>query len=453
MENKQNTKRFDRNKNRSNRKFYGKRNSSGQNDQKRGSSSRSYGRNDNRPFNRSRFSKGRRSGNGRNRQRLGINIPVEKLVNKRIELEEEAPYKPMFRIEDLPVDEKIKKNIIAKGFSNLTPIQDQAIPAISVGQDVVGIADTGSGKTAAFLIPTIQKAIKNPNKKTLIVTPTRELALQINKEFRSLSGGTNIYSVVCIGGTDMKNQKFFLQKRHHFVIGTPGRLLDLINQKAIKTNEFDTLILDEVDRMLDMGFIEDVDKIIKSLPEYRQTLFFSATSSKQVETLMRKFLAVDFAKFSMKKRDTSKNVDQDIVPIHNSNQKAEKLLEILAKAEVEKTIIFVRTKRFADILSNQLSDSGHRVATLHGDKSQAKRKRSLDMFKYNKVSILVATDVAARGLDIPNVSHVINYDIPENYEDYIHRIGRTGRADNTGFALTFVDVKYVDRRLLEQLNV
>ncbi|MCA9380858.1 DEAD/DEAH box helicase [Candidatus Dojkabacteria bacterium] len=467
MDNKKQTKGFD-NKNRSNRKF-NKGNSSSRNRQGGFSSGRSgngsrgnnsssrfsnnrgsSNRNSNRGFGRGR-SNGRRGG-GRNRQKSGVTIPIEKLINKRIESVEEVAYKPMFTVDDLPIDQQIKNNIAKKGFNNLTPIQDKAIPAIAVGQDVVGIADTGSGKTAAFLIPAIQKAMKNPEKKTLIVTPTRELALQINKEFRSLSLGTNIFSVVCIGGTDIKNQKFFLQKRHNFVIGTPGRLLDLINQKALKTKDFDTLVLDEVDRMLDMGFIDDVDKIIKSLPEYRQTLFFSATSSKQVETLMRKFLAVDFAKFSVKKRDTSKNVDQDIVPIQNLEQKVDKLLEILSKTEVEKTIIFVRTKRFADKLSNDLYKNGHKVATLHGDKSQSHRKRSLDQFKYNKVSILVATDVAARGLDIPDVTHVINYDVPENYDDYIHRIGRTGRADNTGYALTFVHASQVDRKMLEQLN-
>lgn len=460
--------------------FEGKRKYFSNNFSKRSNGYRSKNSNQNKnnrePFNKNRFSKGtgssnqeggfkrqnfdsnsNRQGSGFNRQRSGSNrprfnrsrnqprrqqglsFPVEKMINKRVEETEETIYKPMFRIEDLPIQDSLKKNIIKKGFKSLTPIQDQAIPAAVVGQDVVGIADTGSGKTAAFLIPAINKTIRNPKKKVLIVTPTRELALQINNEFRSLANNLRQYSIVCIGGTDIKNQIFFLRKEHHFIIGTPGRILDLIRTKKLNLNDVGTLVLDEVDRMLDMGFVDDVKEIIKNVPEFRQTLFFSATTSKQIDILMKKFLSVDYATFSVKKQDTSKNVDQDIVEVPFGHKKEEILSNLLQKDEVNKTIVFVRTKRFADKLAKYLQDNDIKVAILHGDKTLNQRKKSLDLFKRNVVSVLVATDVAARGLDIPDVSHVINYDVPENYEDYIHRIGRTGRANNTGYALTFVN--------------
>ncbi len=401
-----------------------------------------------------RFNNNRNNKSRGNRGSRGdrINIPLEKLFNKRQEGEVEAEFKPMFRIEDLPIDDRLKQNVISKGFKNLTPIQDQAIPASVIGQDVVGIADTGSGKTAAFLIPAINKTIQDPKKNVLIITPTRELALQINKEFRDLAKGLNIFSAVCIGGTNMKNQVFFLRKKHNFVIGTPGRILDLVRTKNLKLNNTHTLILDEVDRMLDMGFIDDVKEIINNVPSYRQTLFYSATNSKPVYNLMRKFLAVDHATFSVKKRDTSKNVDQDIIEVTINDSKEEVLLSILNQDNVEKTIVFVRTKRFAEKLTSYLQKNKMKVVSLHGDKSQNQRKRSLELFKQDKVDILVATDVAARGLDIPDVSHVINYDLPENYEDYIHRVGRTGRADNVGSALNFVDHKKLTNREREELS-
>ena len=380
-----------------------------------------------------------------------ISIPIQKLINKRTESESESEFKPMFFIKDLPVDERLKKNILDKGFEKLTPIQDQAIPATVVGQDIVGIADTGSGKTAAFLIPIINKVLKNPSKKVLIITPTRELALQINKEFRDLAKRLGLFSVICIGGTSLKNQIFFLKKKHNFVIGTPGRILDVTRSNNLNLRNFNTLILDEVDRMLDMGFIDDVRSIVSKTPINRQTLFYSATTSKQVYVLMKKFLTVDHATFSVKKRDTSKNVDQDIVEIKPGFKKEVILADILSKKDVEKTIVFVKTKRFADKLTYYLKKKNIRVVALHGDKSLNQRKRSLGLFKTDKVSVLVATDVASRGLDIADVSHVINYDLPENYDDYIHRIGRTGRANNVGSALSFIDHSKLTRRQKEAL--
>jgi superfamily II DNA/RNA helicase len=347
-------------------------------------------------------------------------------------------YKPMFQIDDLPISQTVKDNLKKKGITQLTPIQDQVIPAVHVGQDIVGIAETGSGKTAAFLIPVIEKILKDPTKKSLIVTPTRELAMQINNELRSLATNLDVFSVVCVGGVDIKNQIFFLRKKHNVVIGTPGRLLDLIEKRIVNLKDFKILVLDEVDRMLDMGFIDDVSKIISEMPTNRQTMFLSATVSKNIEKLMKRFLTVDYARFSVKPSNTKLNIQQRVVPVSQGQHKQDILEKILGREDVEKAIIFVKTKRYVDILTDHLKEKGFKASALHGDKSMYHRKKNLDLFRQGKVDILVATDIASRGLDIPSVSHVINYDVPDRLEDYTHRIGRTGRANKKGYAVTLV---------------
>ena len=340
------------------------------------------------------------------------------------------------KFSDFTLNNRLSKNIEFHGFNTPTPIQDRAIPEIMSGCDVVGVANTGTGKTGAFLIPLINKVYLNRNSRILIIAPTRELAVQINKELLSFSQGLDIYSATCIGGVSIRNQIYKLQTRPHFVIGTPGRLLDLENQRRIDFSRFDSIVLDEVDRMLDMGFIHDINKIISKLPQKRQSLFFAATLDDKVKSVMSKFI-VNPVMISVKVADTSVNVRQDIIELRGRN-KSDILCELLDKKEVSKTLIFMRTKRSADVLHRSLSNIGFQTAVLHGNKTQSQRQRSLDQFGQGRVNILIATDVASRGIDIDDISHVINYDLPESYDAYIHRIGRTGRADKKGIALTFI---------------
>lgn len=337
---------------------------------------------------------------------------------------------------DFVLDGRLSRNITNHGYNTPTPIQDQAIPEIIDGRDVVGVANTGTGKTAAFLIPLINKVILNRNSRVLIIAPTRELAVQIDEELRSFSQGLGVYSVVCIGGVSIRGQIIKLQKGPHFVIGTPGRLLDLENQRKIDFGRFDSIVLDEVDRMLDMGFIHDINQIISKLPQRRQSLFFSATLDSKVKDVMSKFI-YNPVMISVKTADASTNVHQDVIELRGRN-KANVLCELLDRKEVSKTLIFMRTKRSADTLHRNLSNVGFQTAVLHGNKTQNQRQRSLEQFRHDKVNILIATDVASRGIDVNDITHVINYDLPESYDAYIHRIGRTGRADKKGIALTFV---------------
>ncbi len=339
------------------------------------------------------------------------------------------------KFSDFILDKRLSNNIAAHQFSAPTPIQDQAIPEIMSGHDVVGVANTGTGKTAAFLIPLINKAILNRSG-ILIITPTRELAVQIDKELQSFSRGMGIYSVVCIGGVSIHGQINKLRRRPQFVIGTPGRLLDLENQRQINFARFNSIVLDEVDRMLDMGFIKDMKKIISKLPKNRQSLFFSATLGENVKRVMGQFVS-NPVMISVKTADASTNVHQDVIELKGRN-KADVLCELLDKEEVSKTLVFMRTKRSADKLHRNLSNVGFQTAVIHGNRSQNQRQRSLEQFRHGKINTLIATDVASRGIDVSDISHVINYDLPESYDTYIHRIGRTGRVDNKGIALTFI---------------
>ena len=346
-------------------------------------------------------------------------------------------YKPEHIFTDFELDPQLKNNIVSRWFKTLTPIQDQTIPHLLQGRDVVGIAATGTGKTAAFLIPLINKVIKDRSQKVLIVIPTRELATQIEKEFRIFAARTNIYSVLCIGGVSMGPQIHSLYRNPHFVIGTPGRLQDLERQQKLSFASFKTIVLDEVDRMLDMGFVNEVTEIISRLSNPRQSLFFSATVSEKVRPIMRRFLTNPIT-VSIEGGLPSANVDQDIVKL-NGQSKIDVLDNLLTQNGFDKVLVFGRTKWGIEKLSDALSDRGFRVASIHGNKNQNQRQRALEQFKANRVQVLLATDVASRGLDIDDVTHVINFDQPESYEDYIHRVGRTGRADKKGIALTFVD--------------
>ncbi|MDQ5950853.1 MAG: ATP-dependent helicase DeaD [Patescibacteria group bacterium] len=371
------------------------------------------------------------------RQPKKNNIDVSLFINAAQEAPEQEVHPIQHSFSDFPLHEKLHKSIEERGYTIPTPIQDQAIQSILDGRDLLGIANTGTGKTGAFLIPIINKILNDYSQKALIMVPTRELALQIDRELRALTGGLNIFSVMSIGGTSMYNQQRDLQRRHNVVIGTPGRLKDLIQRNQLNLSQFNTVVLDEVDQMLDMGFIHDMREILKHMPRERQSLFFSATMTKPVQILISDF-SHDLVSVSVKTVETASTIDQDIVRFEHPEKKLEVLHELLNSEGFEKVLIFGRTKRGVHKLSVMLNDRGFRSESIHGNKTQPQRQRALKRFHYNEVKILVATDVAARGLDILDVTHVINYDLPETYEDYVHRIGRTGRANKRGKALTFV---------------
>lgn len=348
-----------------------------------------------------------------------------------------AVYTPKNTFADFLIDNQIKENIATRGYKNPTPIQDEAIPLILQGKDVIATANTGTGKTAAFLIPLVHNVLTKKTDKVLIITPTRELADQILSELHVFKNKTGITSTLCIGGLSLHLQIQHLKRNPHFVIGTPGRLIDLENNRCIDFNDYSTIVLDEVDTMLDMGFINDIKYIVNKLPQKRHSLFFSATISDAIKGIMNKFLHNPVS-ISVKTRQSAENVNQDIIRVEQQN-KLELLHDLLIKPECKRVIIFSRTKRATDKLSKSLKERGFEATAIHGDKTQAQRKKALVLFKNSNVKILLATDVVARGIDIDDVSHVINYDLPQTYEDYIHRIGRTGRANKIGQAITFID--------------
>lgn len=375
-------------------------------------------------------------------QRGRSNRPIKKfdpsLFIKKVEEQVVAPvYVPKNTFADFKLADEIKKNIQDKNYVSPTPIQDQAIPYILEGRDVIGTANTGTGKTAAFLIPLVHNAFIKKTNKVLIITPTRELAAQIQEELNSFKKNMGMYSIVCIGGLNMRPQIQALQKNPVFVVGTPGRLKDLEENGHLHFNKYDAIVLDEVDTMLDMGFINDIRYIISKLPQKRHSLFFSATISPNIQRLINGFLKNPVA-ISVKTRQTAENVNQDVIQVGTKN-KIDILHDLLIKPAFTKVIIFSRTKRNTDKLAKELRDRGFALATIHGNKTQEQRKKALSLFKDNAVKILLATDVVARGIDIDDVSHVINFDMPATHEDYIHRIGRTGRANKIGQALTFID--------------
>ena len=368
----------------------------------------------------------------------GQYINPSRFINKAVITEELEHFIPEHKFEDFALDASLTQAIISKGYSDPTPIQDKTIPYILNGLDLVGIANTGTGKTAAFLLPLINKVLQDRKEQIIIIVPTRELAVQIENELKSFTKGMKIFSVCCFGGASIGQQMRDLRHFNNFIIGTPGRLKDLIGRKMINLSLFKTIVLDEADRMLDMGFVNDMRFVMSLMPKDRHTLFFSATISTEIEKLVGEFLR-EPVRISVKTRDTAKNVDQDIVRVGRGLNKVDILHDLLIKPEFNKVLIFGRTKHGVEKLSKILSEKGIRVESIHGNKNQFKRQKALNLFKDSNIQALIATDVAARGLDINEVSHVINFDIPATYDDYIHRIGRTGRANKRGKALTFIE--------------
>jgi ATP-dependent RNA helicase RhlE len=363
-------------------------------------------------------------------------IDPSRFINKAVVTEVEL-YTPQHQFSDFQIDEALKKNIAKKGYVTPTPIQDRSIPHILEGSDIVGIANTGTGKTGAFLIPIVNKILTDRTQKALIIVPTRELALQIEEEYWALADHMRIGAVTCVGGANIGRQISTLRRNPNVIIGTPGRLKDLMSQGALDLSGVSTVVLDEADRMLDMGFIKDMKFILSHMQPKRHTLFFSATLSREIELLIGGFLN-NPVRISIKTGDTAESIEQDILRLSGKN-KMDVLHELLTQPEFSKVIVFGRTKHGVEKLSKHLAKLGVTSEAIHGNKNQNHRQRALSRFKENQVKVLCATDVAARGIDVPDVSHVINFDIPNTYEDYVHRIGRTGRAGKRGIALTFID--------------
>jgi len=345
---------------------------------------------------------------------------------------------PSHRFSDFALSDKLQHNLATAGFRAPSAIQDQTIPLGLAGRDVIGLANTGTGKTAAFLLPILQKLQTNRAPlSVLIMAPTRELAQQIDDEFRKFSLGMKLYSAVCVGGVNINPQIRQIKRGPHVIIGTPGRLKDLMGQNVLRLGNVNTLVLDEADRMLDMGFVNDIHAIVSQVPGKRQTLCFSATMNDGVKAIVHDFMHQPET-VSVKVTETNDHIYQDVVAFADDAHRKELLVDMLRTNEFEKVIVFGETKFGVQRLSDKLEKHGIRSRAIHGNKSQGQRNRALKEFKTAEADVLVATDVAARGLDIPDVSHVINYDTPTTYDDYVHRIGRTGRGGKSGTALTFV---------------
>lgn len=352
-----------------------------------------------------------------------------------------------------------------KGYESPTPIQEAAIPKILERKDVLGVAQTGTGKTAAFAIPIIQLIQKKdgqhngrPHLRSLIVTPTRELAIQIGENIRDYSKNTNIKHAVIFGGVKQHDQVRQLKKGISILVATPGRLLDLINQGFIDLKQVKLFVLDEADRMLDMGFIHDINKLIALLPEQRQSLFFSATMPKNIVELSRKILDNPI-KIEVTPASTTAETIQQYLYYTNRNTKQSLLVHLLNNEDIQQALIFTRTKHGADRVARNLKKSNINSASIHGNKTQPQRQRALKDFKAGKIRILVATDIAARGIDIDKLRHVINFEVPNESESYVHRIGRSGRAGEEGVAISLCEpeenayIKDIEKLIGQKIEV
>ncbi|WP_078556269.1 DEAD/DEAH box helicase [Bacillus alkalicellulosilyticus] len=345
---------------------------------------------------------------------------------------------------ELNLDHKIVKAVTDMGFEEATPVQEQTIPAALKGKDIIGQAQTGTGKTAAFGIPLLQMVnIDEDKTQGVVLAPTRELAVQVAEELNKLGHNKGVRTLPIYGGQDIRRQIKALQRRPHVIVATPGRFMDHMRRKTIRLNDIKIAVLDEADEMLTMGFIEDIETILKEIPPERQTLLFSATMPKPIEKLAQKFMK-DPELIAVKSKElTVPNIGQEYLEVPEK-QKFDVLTRMLDIHSPELAIVFGRTKRRVDELAEALSKRGYDAEGIHGDLNQAKRDSVLRKFKTGTIEVLVATDVAARGLDISGVTHVYNFDIPQDPESYVHRIGRTGRAGKTGLAITFVTPREID---------
>jgi ATP-dependent RNA helicase RhlE len=357
-----------------------------------------------------------------------------------------------------PLLEAISK----EGYTQPTPIQEKAIPCILEGKDIFGCAQTGTGKTAAFALPLLQLLHQNktslnptsgakgiPGVKVLILAPTRELALQINESFKAYGNNLRISHTVIFGGVSQHAQTTILRKGVDVLVATPGRLLDLMQQGYVKLNTVEYFVLDEADRMLDMGFINDIKKIIARLPQKRQTVFFSATAPVEIrkfaDTLLKNPVSVNIAPVA----STADLIKQSVYYVSQENKRP-LLRHVLKEDSIEHALVFTRTKHGADKVVKELNKNGIKAEAIHGNKSQNARERALKGFKNRSIRVLVATDIASRGIDVDKLTHVINFEIPEQAETYVHRIGRTGRAGESGVALSFCNTD--ERAYMRNIN-
>lgn len=389
-----------------------------------------------RSFNNSRRYGAPRSQPKRPKGKHGQYIDPARFVKSAAALESQD-YKHSNEFDDFAIHPLLKSNIATKGYKVPSEIQDKTIPLGLSGQDVVGIANTGTGKTAAFAVPILNRLMHEPASRALIIAPTRELAQQIEQQCQIYAKNSRLKSALVIGGTSINRQIRDLKYNPQIVIGTPGRIKDHIERRTLVLARFNIIVLDEVDRMLDMGFIKDVRLILEQLSPSRQSFFFSATLGPEVSSLIGSFtknpVTVD-----VKIGDTAGNVNQDVIKYNGPAERLDRLHDVLIAETMGKALIFCEMKYGAERLSKELVTRGFKSESIHGGKSQGARKRALDNFRENRSNILVATDVAARGIDVTDISHVINFDIPHTYNDYVHRIGRAGRAGRAGQALTFV---------------
>jgi ATP-dependent RNA helicase RhlE len=372
-----------------------------------------------------------------NKPKHGQYINPDRFVKAAIPVIEEDKYVSTNQFQDFDINPILKRNLESNGYSEPTPIQDQTIPAALTGRDIIGVAHTGTGKTAAFAVPMLNELMKDKTKRALIMAPTRELAQQIEAECVKISRSSGLRTAILIGGSSMGRQLSDLKYNPQIIIGTPGRIKDHLERQSLNLATIDIVVLDEVDRMLDMGFVNDMRKILGLITHDKQSFFFSATLDAKVRELAGTFVK-DPVTVMLKTGETSDNINQDVVQYASPHDKLDKLHSELIKSEVYKVIVFEETKRGADRLGKELVLRGFKASSIHGGKSQGQRQRALKQFKQNEVNVLVATDVAARGIDVIDVTHVINYSVPHTYEDYVHRIGRAGRAGRAGNALTFI---------------
>lgn len=351
---------------------------------------------------------------------------------------------------DLGISKELEKILNQNRITKPTPVQEQAIPELLKGKDIIAQAQTGTGKTLAFMLPIVESIDeKEPYIQALIVTPTRELAIQITNEAKKLKSVKNLNILAAYGGKDVDRQLRKLKSNVHIVIGTPGRLLDHIRRNSINLGKLKTLVLDEADEMLNMGFLEDVETIMKQTPKRRQTMMCSATMPKQLNSLAKRFMK-DPVQIKVEGSDVILEEIKQVVIETTDREKQDALCKIIDEERPFMAIIFCRTKRRAKNLNNDLRSRGYNSDEIHGDLSQGKRERVMESFRKMEIQLLVATDVAARGLDIDGITHIFNYDIPEDAKSYIHRIGRTGRAGEEGKAISFVADK--DRQALDAIE-
>ncbi|MBA2684660.1 MAG: DEAD/DEAH box helicase [Gemmatimonadaceae bacterium] len=337
------------------------------------------------------------------------------------------------------------------GYTTPTPIQARAIPLILNGRDIMGLAQTGTGKTAAFTLPIVQRLLGGPRRaRALILTPTRELAVQVKESFAKYAIHSGLEIAVVYGGVPLGPQETALRGGVDVIVATPGRLLDHMERQNVAFDDLEVLVLDEADRMLDMGFAPQLNRIVAEIPKYRQTLLFSATMAPEIEALARKYLRKPIVVQVGLRTQAASTVTHAVYPVPR-DRKSELLVELLRQKELDSVLVFTRTKHGADKVVRKLDSEGISSLAMHSEKSQGQRTDALEQFKKGTIRVLVATDIAQRGLDIAGISHVINYDVPAQAEDYVHRIGRTGRAAATGDAFTFMAADEISMvRLIER---